>query len=535
MFRSSKRILSLYMLFTLCFMAILARIAYISFSSYSDAANTASGKVVEIGTTRGKIYDRNKALLVDNVKKLVAAVTPVATAKEYISGIFDGEVYAKSIEKGYPFAAEVTSEIDNELIKTFQVPVRYGEDDVASHVVGYVDADGRGVTGVERAFDKELSAYGGRLSVSFEVDAVGRVLAGMDKTVTDENFNSKGGVVLTLDKRIQQLTEEALEQSNIESGCALVMHINSGDIVAMASVPDFDRNNVSSSLDAENSPLVNKALSSYSAGSVFKSIVAAYALENGISEDFSHNCEGSVEINGKRFICYGETAHGRLTMAGALQKSCNTYFIKLFERLPYEDFLSFCRELGFGEVIELCEGIECESGRLPDEETLAFEGNRANLAFGQGELLVTPLQLVKAYHALAMGMVIEPRLIYGFCDAQGKVTREAEMPTKRVFSEATVSKMRQLLYEVTEKGIATNAKSSLMKLAGKTGTAESGVYNENGEELYRTWFAGFYPANNPHYIVVVLNEDGSGGNSDCAPVFKNICEWIACDSLRGSE
>ena len=99
-------------------------------------------------------------------------------------------------------------------------------------------------------------------------------------------------------------------------------------------------------------------------------------------------------------------------------------------------------------------------------------------------------------------------------------------------SESTVSKIRELLYSVTEKGIASNAKSELMKLAGKTGTAESGVYNQDGQEIYRTWFVGFYPANNPHYIVAVLDEDGVSRNGDCAPVFKSICEWIACDSLR---
>ena len=520
------------MLFTVCFMAILGRIAYINFSSYADASKSNGGRVVEIGTTRGKIYDRNREPLVDTKSKLIAAVTPVASAKEYISDIFDDTSLNENIEKGHPFAAEVTSEIDNELIKTFSVPVRYSEDDVACHIIGYTDADGRGITGIEKAFDKELSGYGGRLSVRFEVDALGRVLAGMDKTVTDEGFNSKGGVMLTLDKRIQQLTEQALEQSNIESGCAVVMHIDSGDIVASASVPSYNRNNIEESLSAENSPLINKALMSYSAGSVFKSIVVAYAIENGISEELSYECEGHIEISGKRFICYGETAHGRLTMAEALQKSCNTYFINLMERLDCSDFLSFCRELGFGDGIRLCDYIEAEAGSLPDEAALSMQGNRANFAFGQGELLVTPLQMVKAYHALATGYVVEPRLIYGFCDAQGKITKEGTKTSKRLLSESTVSKIRELLYEVTEKGIASNAKSELMKLAGKTGTAESGVYNQDGQEIYRTWFVGFYPANNPHYIIAVLDEDGVSGNGDCAPVFKNICEWIACDSLR---
>ena len=287
------------MLFTACFMAILARIAYINFSSYSDASQSRSGRTVVIGTTRGKIYDRNKQLLVDTQSRLVAAVTPIATAKQYLSDIFSSVNVSEKIEKGYPFVATASEEFDNELIKTFRVPMRYGEGSLASHVVGYTDSAGRGVTGIEKAFDEVLSGYGGRLSVTFEVDAVGRVLAGMDKLVKDENFNSKAGVVLTLDKRIQELTEQAMEKSTIESGCAVVMHIDSGDIVSLSSVPDFDRNNVEASLDAKDSPLVNKALMSYSAGSVFKSLVAAFALENGISEQFSHTCSGSITVGDK--------------------------------------------------------------------------------------------------------------------------------------------------------------------------------------------------------------------------------------------
>lgn len=513
-------------------MAIMVRIVYINLSSYAEAGRNNTSRSVTIGATRGKIYDRNRQLLTDTESRLVAAVTPVLSAKKYLDGVSLAEGLNSKIESGYPFTVTVEKEIDNELIKTFEVPMRYGEGALASHIVGYVDSSGKGVTGIEKAYDNLLSGYGGRLTVSFEADALGRVLAGMDKTVKNENYNSQGGVMLTLDRRIQELTEEALKQSSIESGCALVMHIESGDIYALASVPDFDRNNVEKSLDGKNSPLMNKALASYSAGSVFKSVIAAFALEKGVSEDFAFECTGSVSIGDKEFTCYGETRHGKVNMETALQKSCNLYFIKLMNELDTGELLSFLSEIGFGKSTRLCEGIEGETGLLPDEFSLSVEGNRANFAFGQGDLLVTPLQIAKAYHVLAMGTVAELRLIYGFCDGKGNITVESEKNPQRLLSESTVEKMREMLYSVTEKGIATNAKSELMKLAGKTGTAESGVYDEEGEEVYRTWFAGFYPAENPHYIVVVMNEDGTGGNADCAPVFKEICEGIAFESLR---
>ncbi len=513
-------------------MAILVRIVYINQSAYAEAGKRNTSRTVTIGTTRGKIYDRNKELLVDSSGELIAAVTPVAGAKKYLPADTDFDAVADNIKNGYPFTVRVKNEIDSELAKSFYVPTRYAESDLACHTVGYVNTEGKGVTGVEKAFDGLLSGYGGRLTVSFEADALGRVLAGMDKTVRDDNYNSKGGVVLTIDKRIQHLTETALEKSTIVSGCAVVMEAYSGDLVAMASVPTFDRNRVEEYLEAENSPLVNKALASYSAGSVFKSVVAAYALESGVKEGFSVDCKGKITVGDKVFTCYDETAHGRVDMARALQKSCNIYFINLMGELDTKGILTFCEKIGFGAGIRLCEGLEGEEGLLPDADSLLLEGNRANFAFGQGDLLVTPLQMVKAYHVLATGLVYEPRLIYGFCDTKGNVAQEDIKTPERVLDEKTVDKMRVMLHSVTEEGIATNAKSELLKLAGKTGTAESGVFDGSGQEVYRTWFVGFYPADNPRYIVAVMNEDGTGGNADCAPVFKEICEGIAFESLR---
>jgi len=527
MVQTSKRILSIYMLFTACFMAILVRIVYINFTSYSSAGEAQATRTVIVGTSRGKIYDRNGSLLVDERERLVAAVTPVESAKNQLESAFYGEMLQEKIEKGYPFVASVKKEINTDLIKTFRVPVRYYEGSLACHTVGYTDYSSKGVTGIEKAYDKLLSEHSGKLSVAFEVDALGRVLAGMDKTVKDDNYCSKGGVVLTIDKKTQQITENALAESNIESGCAIVMDADTQEILALASVPTFDRNNVEEYLVKENSPLVNKALESYSAGSVFKSIIAACALENGISESLTYECKGSVTVGDKEFSCPGGKAHGELDMSGALQKSCNLWFINLTDMLDREVLLNFCRDLGFGRSITLCEGLFSETGLLPDEISLSIDAGRANFSFGQGDLLVTPLQLAKSYCTLATGMESEPRLIYGFADAQGKITKEKPGRSNRLLSEATVEKMRQLLFDVTEKGFATGAKSETVTIAGKTGTAESGIFEKNGEEIYRTWFAGFCPYDEPEYVVVVMDENGTGGNADCAPVVREICEAMS--------
>ncbi len=519
-----KRALSLYIFIIFTFMAFLGRIVYIQRSDYSSASQLGSNRTVTVGEKRGAIYDRNYVPLTDSEKSLLAVVTPCPGSYKYLKGKLQDDLLREKIESGYPFICQVDEEINNEYIRTFSVSERYSGENLAVHLTGYCDSTGQtGITGIERAFNAYLSENSGRLTVTFDVDAVGRVLAGMNKTVNDSGYSSKAGVVLSIDSNVQRIAEEALENSRIKSGCAIVMHVHTGELLAMASVPEFDRSNVAASLRLDNSPLVNKALTAYSVGSVFKPIVAAAALENGYDPKEKYECKGEITIGDRCFSCYNHKAHGKVDMTGALESSCNTYFINLIMKADTDLLLSLCRQMGFGQKDILASTIAGASGTLPQEKDLKIKGNLANLAFGQGSLTATPLQIAKAYHTLATGNYIEPKLIMGLTDDMGLMTKEPEKTPFKLLSDETVMTMRKMLLSVTEKGAAKKAHSDLVSLAGKTGTAQSGIYS--GErEILRTWFAGFFPANNPHYIVVVMNENGSGGNTDCAPVFKAICE-----------
>lgn len=524
-----KRSVILYMVITLSFMALTLRIIEINSRLYSEASQSQQTKTITIGTSRGKIYDRNLQLLTDCESKLIAAVTPSNTVLQFGGFVDDAESIEQRLKSAKPFAAEVKTEINNELIRTFAVPIRY-TDSCACHLVGYLDQSGtNGLAGIEKAYNSYLKENSGSLTVSFEVDAYGRALAGLDKTINDNNFSSKAGIVLTIDKDIQNITENALSESRIVSGCALVMHIDSGEIYAMASVPTYDRNNVQASLAAENSPLVNKALQSYSVGSVFKPIVAAAALENGISENTEFECTGSITLGDTVFKCYDEKVHGKETMKEALENSCNTYFINLMEKIDTDYLLSLCRSLGFENETQIADGIFASKGLLPENSDLNLIGERANFSFGQGKLLASPFQILAAYHALATGNYVKPTVIRGTANENALMKTVPSGQANKIFSDSTVLKIRSMLSSVVENGNAKKAKSSLMLLAGKTGTAQSGIYKD-GKEITRTWFAGFYPANNPHYIVVILNENGASGSSDCAPVFRTICEGIALET-----
>ena len=266
------------------------------------------------------------------------------------------------IESAYPFLHKVKNEINNEIIKTFSVPVRYEDKGTACHIVGYLDSDGKnGITGIERAYNEYLSKNGGKLSVTFDVDGLGKVLAGMSKKITDNNFTSKAGVVLTIDKKVQIIAEKALSDSFIKSGCALVMHVDTGEIHALASIPTFNQNNVAASLNDENSPFINKALQSYAAGSVFKPIVAAAALENGYDSERQYECTGEIKVGDTVFGCYNHTAHGKVNMKTALEESCNTYFINLIMQTDTDLLLSLCKSIGFGKEDILASTIKSVS------------------------------------------------------------------------------------------------------------------------------------------------------------------------------
>ncbi len=500
-------------------MVLLGRIYFIAQTDYTQAATRQSTRTVVVGEKRGEIFDRNFTPLVNSEKKLLAVVTPCVASYEYLKGMADDEYLREKIENGSPFVIEVKEEINTEFIRTFEVADRYSTDPLAVHIIGYTDSSGKvGVTGIESSFDNYLSENSGKLTVSFQVDAVGRVLAGMDKYINDENFTSQAGVVLTIDKGIQQLTEKALTDSNINSGAVIVLSAHSGDILAIANVPEYDPKNVADYLTADNSPFVNKALMSYSVGSIFKPVVAACALENGISPELEYECKGEIKIGDRIFKCYDNKNHGKINMTEALEVSCNTYFINLIRKIDAQHLLKLCSDMGFGETITLSSKIKSASGSLPTIDSLNTKGNLANFAFGQGDFLASPLQIASAYHALSTGNSVSPKLISGFTNYMGLMTKEPSAQQRKILSDKTVFTLKNMLSDVGKSYCLENC-------AGKTGTAQSGIYSGE-KEVLRTWFAGYYPSKNPQYIVVILNENGISGTADCLPVFSYIVNAI---------
>lgn len=492
---------------------------------------SSSAKSIEIATLRGTIYDCNLQPITNSETVLYAAAKPSLYSLNQLENKIEPDVF-KSVEErmreGKPVAVRISSPIkSNDDITEIAMPERYLTSSLACHIIGYTNGSGQGISGIEKAYDSLLSQVTSTVTVRFFTDANGRVMLGEDIEVNGDHIPQKG-VVLTIDKNIQQITEEALDSSGAECAAAVVIEIESGAIRACVSRPAFDPDDIAESLTDEKSPLINRAFLPFSVGSVFKPVVASAALENGISEDYEYNCTGSVVHNGVTFNCHKKDGHGVMNMESAVANSCNTYFVSLAIKTGAENVINTAENFGFGRETVLTDGIKSSSGYLPSVSELDSSAAIANISFGQGSLLATPLQICNLTATVARGGVyIEPYLIEGETDENGVFTKiKSYSEKKQIMSYENALLIRKFLEKVVTDGSGVRAKSELISSAGKTATAQTGK-SENGEEIYNAWFTGYFPADNPQYAVVILKENGGEGALSCAPVFKVIAENLA--------
>ena len=303
----------------------------------------------------------------------------------------------------------------------------------------------------------------------------------------------------------------------------MVMDVDSGQLKAVVSLPTFDPDDLTAALNDQEKPFFNRAFAAYNVGSSFKLAVAAAALEQGISPDFSVNCVGGVEIAGRMIYCHHRAGHGETDMERALEQSCNPYFIALGREIGDESILTMAEHMGFGRGSDFAEGLVASAGNLPKAAASPLE--LANLSFGQGELLATPLQIAAMVSSIANGgYQVEAQLLLGWTE-DGSVPQAAEQAKERILSERTAKRLQHDMIQVVEEGSGTNAMPSVGGAGGKTASAQTGRYMEE-EEIVHAWFAGFYPADEPQYSIVVLAEGMESGGTYAAPVFRRICEQI---------
>lgn len=517
------------------FMAVLTcvvgvRVADLMLSTQS-VSGAVSGKRIDMAELRGTIYDCNMNPLTNAEYEFHLAVKPTVKALESLKTVIDNQALnsvRERMEKANPVVVKASDGIyDCSDILTVAVPKRYSADSLACHILGYVDSAGQGVSGIEKIYNLILSETSKSVYARFATDANGRVLLGENIEIPDFTAPEKG-VVLTIDKTIQRITENALDESGAVCAAAVVIEIENGAIRACVSRPAYNQYKIADSLNDGNSPMINRAFMPFSVGSVFKPVVAAAALENGITEDFEYNCTGSVELSGVTFNCHKKDGHGVIDLKTAVSVSCNTYFIALAQETGAKKIINTAAIFGFGKETELDNYIVSYSGNLPSVDEIDSRAALANLSFGQGSLTATPIQICAMAAAIANnGVYCPPYLVEGTVDEDSEMTAIRHYSEKKqIISETVADKLRSFLLSVVEEGSGRRAKSDIISLAGKTATAQTGKLRNN-EEIFNAWFAGFFPYEEPKYAVVIMKEDGGEGAISCAPVFKKIAEEIA--------
>ena len=424
----------------------------------------------------------------------------------------------------------------------------------AAHLAGYLKRD---IQDEEQAiqYNYRLPDYLGKLGLEKMLDAHLRGQPGT-RSLLVNNLGYRqsdsipvppqpgSNVVLTLDLEIQKTAKKAMEDAGIKAGAAVVVDVNNGDVIALASIPVFDPNAFAPGisheqwngyLNARPSPLINRATQErYPPGSIFKIISGLAALENGL-DPAEQQYSAGVAIIGRRRI-KDTAAAGHYDFERAFKKSSNTYFIEnaLVDRDGIEQIIKMGQQFFLGEKTGLLPGQET-AGQFPtlaDVQSKRWtDGDTANIAIGQGAITVTPLQMALATAAVANGGTFyHPRLIDRVeAPGTGQVTQQfprARVRGKLLARPKHLAVLQQAMRADVADDDGTGKRSRIegYEVCGKTGTAE--VKNNRDGNYKITWFASYGPFEAPRYAVVVMAERGASGGLTCAPVCKKIYEAL---------
>ncbi len=530
-----RRIIAFILTLNFLFLFLCGRLYKIS-STPQTASIHSSVRVKEIDVSRGMIYDCNIKPLINSDYTYTFLVKPSAYTLNLLKEKgYDTQTVEKIKEGHLVFieSANKTELPENEYIKSLSVFKRY-PDNCALHIIGYTDYTGDGVCGVEKYYNDTLSKSGGTLSIAFSADAKNRLLRGESIEIRDSGYYNPEGIVLTIDKDIQIISENALKNNNITKGAVIVLDTESGSILACASVPCYDRNDMEEYINSKGAPFLNRGFCAYPVGSVFKLVTTISALENNITLP-SYTCTGKIEKSKNIFNCNKTEGHGTIDLSDAIAQSCNPYFIELGTKTGAKNLLYTAEISGFGKGTDLGNGYFTDSGILPEKAELNSDAAVGNFAFGQGKFTATPLQIAVFLNTVANdGIYKEPYLIKGRVNDDIAFSPLVTTSGYRIFKETSCKTLKKAMLKATKEGTGKIAFSSLFNSCTKTATAQSGQYDKSGREIKICWFAGFFPAENPKYTICVIKEDGVSGGGDCGPAFKEISENIYIKSKTPS-
>ena len=511
----------------------------------ADAALSQRLRTLEVPAYRGSIVDRSGQPLAVTVeaRNVTADQTliedPAAVAVE-LAPILEvpQDVLAERLtgDRRFMYIAKGVSPQTWDRIEALRLPGIFSEEtsqriypagNLASHIVGFVQADGSGGGGIESAFDDVLTGTPG--TQTYERGPGGRVIPTQNQASVAAIPG--GDVRLTIDRDIQFVAQEAIEgvvqRSGASSATAVVMDVQTGEILAMATAPDFDPNTVTQSLPEERR---NRAVTDiFEPGSTGKVITAAAAINEGAVDPLTPiKVPGQLTRGGKSFNDYWDHGTLRLTMTGVFAKSSNIGTILAAEKMPKSQLAHYMERFGIGEKTDL--GLPGESGGLILDQDKWSGTTFPTMAFGQG-YSVNTVQMTNVFATIANGGVrVKPSIIESITKPDGSVDVTPDGERDRVVSEDTARQVLAMMEAVVgEGGTAPQARIPGYRVAGKTGTAQ---FVDPDCRCYAgdvtASFIGVAPADAPRLAVGVFvhqPQRGRGGGELAAPVFQEITTY----------
>ncbi|WCN38626.1 peptidoglycan D,D-transpeptidase FtsI family protein [Aneurinibacillus uraniidurans] len=588
--RKKRRIFIVGLLFTFLYTGIISHLAWIqvvatrSFSPHHvdlvERAVAQRREKLVLNSGRGMIYDRQGTPLTGE-EKVGLAIFPLVRYDLEKSGKVDKlarilgmteteafqlikeRKHAGFWEDGSGSVVALRPEQAREIqalsiagVLPLPVTARYPKDELAPHIIGYIGQNAKliqekymddvqsgalhpnskiGVAGLERTFQPFLAGVGEK-SVSYYVDGRGNPLNGLDIRMNEaQNSFYPLSVMTTLDRTIQQKVEEALQASPLRKGAAVILDVGTREVLASASKPNFDP----SRPNPGTNDWQNLAIKQTTPGSIFKMVVAAAALEEGLVKLDDHFvCKGQYGKYG--FTCWKEGGHGELTFAEAFADSCNITFAEVAKKVGPEKLELYARKLGLNQEIGwqkmpfyklgLFRQFDGEErGRVfAQDRPVQDEGVLIQTGIGQRDVQLTPLQAANMAAIIAGGGQKQKVKIVQSINYQNGTTfyRFEDRPLDGgMISPETASKLRGLMEGVVDHGTATMLRNLPWKAAGKSGTAQITV---NGVARNNQWFVGYVPRENPKYAIAILAADQpTKGVNEATKLFGEIVTRMA--------
>lgn len=557
-----KKTFAAFLICLIAFLGLVGRLVYLmvySSAYYSEAADELHQRERSIKAKRGRILDAAGNVLADNRTVCTVSVIhnqitdPDAVVEALARELELEEDYVRARVEKYSSIERIKSNVDKETgdaIRAYRLDgVKVDEDykryypfdSLASRVLGFTGADNQGIVGLEVKYEEYLEGEPGTILTltdarGIEVDEQGE--SRLEPVDGDDLYISMD---INIQQYAAQLAEQVMAAKEAESVSILVMKPDNGEILAMVNVPEFDLNDpftlpegteTSGLSEKEKQELLNQMWrnpcisDTYEPGSVFKTITAAAALEEGVvTMEDTFNCPGYVMVEDRRIRCHKTTGHGAQTFVQATMNSCNPVFVTVGLRLGAENYYRYFEQFNLLEKTGV--DLPGEAGTIMHSVENIGAVELATISFGQS-FQVTPIRLAATISSLINGgNAVTPHFGVKTVDARGNVTNRFEYPAgEQVVSEDTVEKLRYMLEQVVENGGGHNGYVEGYRVGGKTATSQT---LPRGTGRYIASFMGFAPADDPKILAMAIITNPQGtyyGGQVAAPVVRQLFENI---------